>query len=73
LLPVAICYKSLATHIILIQFREMDNTINEIRIVVRVCHNLPAVVLQPVTSSCCSVVPSNLYLFVPIKKYLAGM
>ena len=38
----------------------------------RVCHNLPAVVLQPVTSLGCSVAPSNFYLFVPLKKYLGG-
>jgi hypothetical protein len=72
LLHVGICYKALATHILPIQFREMETTINEIRIVVRVCHNLPAAVLQPVTSPGCSVAPSDFYLFGPLKKYLAG-
>ena len=72
LLHVGICYKSLASHILLIQFRKMEITRNEIRIVVRVCHNLPAVVLQPVMSLGCSVAPSNLYLFGLLKKYLAG-
>ena len=38
----------------------------------RVCHNLPAVVLQLVTRPGCSVAPSNFYFFVPLKKYLGG-
>jgi hypothetical protein len=50
----------------------MGITRNEIRTVVRVCHNLPAVVLQPVVSPGCSVAPSNLYLFIPLKKHLGG-
>jgi len=50
LLHVGICYKSLASHMFLIQFREIEITRNEFRVVVRVCHNLPAVVLQPVKS-----------------------
>jgi hypothetical protein len=50
----------------------MEITINETRIVVRVCHNLPPVVLQPVTSPGCSVTPSNFHLFGPLKKYLCG-
>jgi hypothetical protein len=64
--------KSLASHIFLVQSREMEITINEIRIVVTMCHNLPAVVLQLVTSPGCSVAPNNLYLFGPLKKYLGG-
>jgi hypothetical protein len=72
LLHVGLCYKSLATQILLIHFREMGVTINEIRIVVRVCHNLPAVVLHLVTSPGCSAVPNSLYLFGSHKKHLAG-
>ena len=45
---------------------------NEIRIVVRVGENRPAVVLKPVTSPGCSVALNNSYLFVPLKKYLSG-
>ena len=50
----------------------MEITINEIRIVVRVCHNLPTVLLQPVASLGCSVATSNLCFFVSLKTYLCG-
>ena len=50
----------------------MEITRNDIRIVGRMCHNLPAVAIQPVTSLVCSVTPTNFNLFGSHKKYLAG-
>jgi hypothetical protein len=50
----------------------MESTRSEIRIVVRVVHNLPAVAIQPVTILVCSAVPSDFHLFGLHKKYLAG-
>jgi hypothetical protein len=44
--------------VLLIQFKEMEITRNEIRIVVRVVHNLPAVALQSVTSPVSSMAPA---------------
>jgi hypothetical protein len=72
LFHIDICYKSLATHILLIEFREMEITRSEIRIVVRVVHNLPAVAIQPVTIPVCSAVPRDFHLFGLHKNYVAG-
>jgi hypothetical protein len=72
LLHVGICYKSLATHVLHIQFGELEITGNEIRIVVRLVHNLPAVAIQPVTILFCSVVPREFHVFGLHKKHLAG-
>ena len=72
MLLVGICYKSLATHILQIQFRELEITGNEIRTVVRVVHNLPAITIQPVTILVCSVVPRDFCVFGLQKKHLAG-
>jgi len=57
---------------LLIQFGEMEITGNEIRIVVRVVHNLPVVAIQQFTSLRCNVAPSDFNVFVTHMKHLAG-
>jgi hypothetical protein len=66
-----VCYESLVNQVLLDGSKEMEITGYEIWTVGMVTHNLPAVVMYPVTSPTEGVDPCDFHVFGPQKKHLA--
>lgn len=66
-----VCYKSLVYQVLLEGYKEMEITGYEIWAVGLVIHNLPAVVLYPVTGPTDRVEPCDFHVFGPQQKHLA--